>query len=62
MKNFIELTTADGKKMIANINQIQRVIEEEDGSAYISGITNNGGIVVREDYDLVLTLIKNAQL
>lgn len=60
MKNFIKLTTSDGKKMITNINQIQRVVEKEDGSAYIIGISNNGGVLVREDYDTVLTLIEKA--
>jgi len=64
MKNFINLTTPNGSRFIANINHIQRVIDNPgagvDDNTYISGLTNNGGIYVKESYDTVLKLIEEA--
>lgn len=68
MKNFIELTTANGEKMIGNINHIQRVFDskgnDKDQNTYISmfvgGLSNNGGFWVQESYEQVLTLIEKA--
>jgi hypothetical protein len=66
MKNFIELTNPNGTKFIANINHILRVIDKsQEGdrpneNTYIGGLTNNGGIYVREKYRDVLFLIANA--
>ena len=64
MKNFINLTTPNGDRFIANINHIQRVINDKGDRAnettYISGLTNNGGIYAKESYDTILKLIEEA--
>jgi len=64
MKNFINLTMPNGSRFIANINHILRVIEGPGGgkheNTYIGGLTNNGGIYVRESYDTILKLIEEA--
>lgn len=64
MKNFIKLTKPNGERITANINHIRNVCdvrgERKDENTYISGINNNGGMYVREDYNTVLTLIEKA--
>jgi hypothetical protein len=62
MKNFIELTSTDGSKFLAGLLQIQRVIDSKgdkpNETTYIGGLTNNGGIYVRETYAEVLKKIR----
>lgn len=55
---FIELTQNNGVKFLANVHRIDRVIPEQkiDG-CYISGLTNNGGVNVKESYEEVLSAI-----
>jgi hypothetical protein len=64
MKNFINLTMPNGSRFIANIRQITRVInspgKNRNENTYIGGVTNNGGIYVKESYDIVLKLIEEA--
>ena len=64
MKNFIELTSEDGKKFLAGLLQIQRIIDDSKGkepnqNTYIGGLTNNGGIYVKETYAEVLKKIED---
>lgn len=55
---FIELTMENGKKFIANVSRIDRVVDDiEKRGAYISGLTNNGGFYVKETYKEVLEKI-----
>ena len=55
MTHFIELTTPDGHMFLANVSHILRIIndsgKEPNENTYIGGLTNNGGIYVRESYD-----------
>jgi hypothetical protein len=61
MKNFIELTNPTGEKFLAGLLQIQRVIDSKgdkpNETTYIGGLTNNGGIYVKETYKEVLEKI-----
>jgi hypothetical protein len=62
MKNFIELTSPTGEKFLAGLLQIQRIIDSKgdkpNETTYIGGLTNNGGIYVRETYAEVLKKIR----
>ncbi len=65
MTQFIELTTLKGDKFLANVNRIDRVLDEvviENGKhkhkTYISGLTNNGGFYIEETYKEVLAKLK----
>jgi hypothetical protein len=63
MTQFIELTMIGGKTFLANVNQIDRVIDEvsiENGKhrTYISGLTNNGGFYIEETYEEVIAKLK----
>ena len=62
MKNFIELTQPTGEKFLAGLLQIQRVIDSKgdkpNETTYIGGLTNNGGIYVKETYKEVLVKIR----
>jgi len=62
MKNFIELTQPNGEKFLAGLLQIQRIIDlkgdKPNETTYIGGLTNNGGIYVRETYEEVLKKIR----
>jgi hypothetical protein len=62
MKNFIELTSPTGEKFLAGLLQIQRIIDSKgdkpNETTYIGGLTNNGGIYVRETYKEVLEKIR----
>jgi hypothetical protein len=62
MKNFIELTQPNGEKFLAGLLQIQRIIDSKgdkpNETTYIGGLTNNGGIYVRETYEEVLKKIR----
>ncbi len=58
MKNFIELTNPSGEKFLAGVLHIQRIIEKPNENTYIGGLTNNGGICVKETYQEVLEKIK----
>lgn len=62
MKNFIELTSPTGEKFLAGLLQIQRIIDSKgdksNETTYIGGLTNNGGIYVKETYKEVLEKIK----
>ena len=62
MKNFIELTSPTGEKFLAGLLKIQRIIDSKgdnpNETTYIGGLTNNGGIYVRETYKEVLEKIK----
>jgi len=65
MTQFIELTMIGGNTFLANINQINRVVDEvstENGKhkhkTYISGLTNNGGFYIEETYDEVIAKLK----
>jgi hypothetical protein len=62
MKNFIELTQPNGEKFLAGLLQIQRIIDSKgdkpNETTYIGGLTNNGGIYVRETYAEVLKKIR----
>jgi hypothetical protein len=55
MTHFIELTTPQGEKFLANVSHILRVInnsgDKPNENTYISGLNNNGGIYVRESYE-----------
>ena len=57
MKNFIELTNTDGSKFLAGLLQIKRIIDKPNGTTYICGLNNNGGIYVKETYKEVLEKI-----
>jgi len=60
MENFIELTAIDGSKFLAGLLHIQRIIDKGDEpnvNTYIVGLSNNGGIYVRETYEEVLSKI-----
>lgn len=54
MTHFIELTTPEGHMFLANVSHILRVIDNSGNkpneNTYIGGLTNNGGIYVRESY------------
>lgn len=62
MKNFIELTNPNGEKFLAGVLHILRIIDSKgdkpNENTYIGGLTNNGGIYVRETYKEVLEKIK----
>ena len=66
MTQFIELTTHKGDKFLANVNRIDRVLDEvvvlENGKhkhkTYISGLTNNGGFYIQETYEEVIAKLK----
>lgn len=51
---FIELTTDEGRKFLAGLSHIQRIVDlkgEKPGqNAYIVGLNNNGGFYLRETY------------
>lgn len=61
MKNFIELTNTNGEKFLAGLLHIQRIIDNKgdkpNETTYIGGLTNNGGIYVKETYKEVLEKI-----
>ena len=60
MKNFIELTQPTGEKFLAGLLHIQRIIsigDKPNETTYIGGLTNNGGIYVKETYKEVLEKI-----
>ena len=62
MKNFIELTNPNGEKFLAGVLHIQRIIDSKgdkpNENTYIGGLTNNGGIYVKETYKDVLVKIR----
>jgi hypothetical protein len=64
MTHFIELTTAEnGKKFIANVSRILRIIDspgdKKNENTYIGGLSNNGGIYVRESYEDIQRALSN---
>lgn len=59
--NFIELTTADGKKFIGNINLLQRVFVNSESKTCVVGWDNNGYFEIEETYEEVISKI-NARL
>ncbi len=67
MTHFIELTTPQGHKFLANVSHILRIIndsgKEPNENTYIGGLTNNGGIYVRESYeDIQIALRQDLRL
>lgn len=58
MTHFIELTTPEGHIFLANVSHILRVIDNS-GNTYIGGLTNNGGIYVRESYEDIQRALSN---
>lgn len=63
MTHFIELTTPEGEKLLANVSQIKRILnssgKEKNENTFIVGLNNNGGIYVRESYDDIQLALKN---
>lgn len=55
MTHFIELTAPQGHKFLANVSQIQRILNNpgsaKNENTFISGLNNNGGIYVQESYE-----------
>jgi len=53
MTYFIELTTEDGYRTIVNVAMIKRVFEVH-GQVHIVGVSSNGYITVKENYEYVI--------
>jgi hypothetical protein len=55
MTHFIELTSSEGNKFIANVSQIKRIVDtkgsNKNENTFITGINNNGGLYVKESYE-----------
>jgi hypothetical protein len=55
MTHFIELTSSEGNKFIANVSQIKRIVDtkgsDKNENTFIVGINNNGGLYVKESYE-----------
>lgn len=55
MTHFIELTSSEGYKFIANVSQIKRIVDtkgsDKNENTFITGINNNGGLYVKESYE-----------
>jgi hypothetical protein len=65
MTQFIELTMIGGNTFLANVNQINRVVDEvstvngkHKHKTYISGLTNNGGFYIEETYEEVIAKLE----
>ena len=63
MGHFIELTTDNGDIFLANVSEIQRIInspgERQNQNTYIVGLNNNGGFYIRESYEDIKKALYN---
>jgi hypothetical protein len=67
MTHFIELTTPQGQKFLANVSLIHRIVDSQsdnpNGNTYIIGLSQPAGIYVRESYeDIQIALRQDLRL
>ena len=63
MTHFIELTTPQGQKFLANVSRIERLVElqrlNSNENTLIYGLTEPAGMCVREMYVDVMRALSN---